>query len=271
MLLLYDGLKGKISAKIALTRFEGTDTTMSISRSRVSGAILAGGQSQRMGQDKASLLFDGEPLLLRIVRLMRGVVTNLAVIGPLERATLLPDIPVIPDRWPNCGPLGGIATALHASLSSQGVVVVGCDMPFLNPVLLRHLITLVSEADAVVVRLDGQKHPLHAVYQQRCLPILEAQLAVGDLRVHQFLTQINVRYVETPELDQFDPTHLSTFNCNTPEEWQQALRLLAQAQTIHSEKCHPESDDPPVASEKLDCAEAPQNAGEPVERHLEGE
>lgn len=183
-----------------------------------------------MGHDKASLLFDGEPLLLRIARLMRSVVPNLAIIGPLERATLMPDpdIPVIPDRWPNCGPLGGIATALHSSLSGQEVVVVGCDMPFLNPVLLRHLITLVSEADAVVVRLDGQIHPLHAVYQQRCLPTLEAQLAVGDLRVHQFLTQINVRYVETPELDYFDPTHHSTFNCNTPEEWQQALRLLAQ-------------------------------------------
>src|SRR5690348_2447794 len=142
--------------------------------SEVSGAILAGGQSRRMGHDKAALLIDGELLLLRIARQMRSVVPDLAVIGPLERATLMPDIPVIPDRWPNCGPLGGIATALHSLRSRQGVVVVGCDMPFLNPVLLRHLITLISEADAVVVRLDGQIHPLHAVYQQRCLPILAA-------------------------------------------------------------------------------------------------
>jgi molybdopterin-guanine dinucleotide biosynthesis protein A len=209
---------------------------MSISVSGVSGAILAGGHSQRMGHDKATLLIDGELLLQRIARVMRSVVTNLAVIGPLERAVLTPDIPIIPDRWPDCGPLGGIATALHAPLSSKGVMVVGCDMPFLNPVLLHHLITLVPEADAVVVRLDGQIHPLHAVYQQQCLPILEAQLAVGDLRVHHFLTQIKVRYVETPELNQFDPTHLSTFNCNTPEEWQQALRLLAQMQTTHSKQ-----------------------------------
>lgn len=241
------------------------------STSGVSGAILAGGQSQRMRHDKATLLIDGELLLQRIARLMRCVVPNLAVIGPLERATLMPGIPVITDRWPNCGPLGGIATALHSPLSSQGVVVVGCDMPFLNPVLLRHLITLVTDADAVVVRLDGQIHPLHAVYQQRCLPLLEAQLAVGDLRVHRFLTQINVRYVETPELDQFDPTHLSTFNCNTPEEWQQALRLLAQMQTTRSEERPAEGDVPPLANERSDCAEALQNAGEQVARHLEGE
>lgn len=194
------------------------------------GAILAGGQSRRMGVDKAQLTLAGEPLIRRIQRVMRSVVNNLAVIGPIERAILMPDIPIIPDRWPDCGPLGGIATALHSPLSSQGVMIVGCDMPFLNPVLLRHLITLIPDADAVVVRLGTQTHPLHAIYQQHCLPILEAQLAVGDLRVHHFLTQIKIRYVEPPELNQFDPTHLSTFNCNTPEEWQQALRLLALLQ-----------------------------------------
>lgn len=197
----------------------------------ISGAILAGGQSRRMGYDKAALLIEGEPLLLRTARLMREVVSELAIIGPPERAALVPDTPVIPDSWPNCGPLGGIATALQSPLSGEAVVVVGCDMPFLNPALLRHLITLASEADAVVVRLDGQAHPLHALYQRRCLPIIDAQLTTGDLRVHRFLTQIKVQYVEAPELDQFDPTHLSTFNCNTLEEWQHALRLLEQIQT----------------------------------------
>lgn len=196
----------------------------------ISGAILAGGQSRRMGYDKAALSINGEPLLLRTVRLMRSVISDLAIIGPPERAALVSDTPIIPDRWPNCGPLGGIATALQSPLSDEAVVVVGCDMPFLNPVLLRHLITVASETDAVVVRLDGQAHPLHALYHRRCLPIVEAQLASGDLHVHQFLTQIKIRYIEVPELDQFDPTHLSTFNCNTPEEWQQALRLLKQIQ-----------------------------------------
>ena len=199
----------------------------------ISGAILAGGQSRRMGHDKATLLINGEPLLLHTAHLMRRVVSNLAIIGPSERAILVPDTPIIPDRWLDCGPLGGIATALQSPLSGEVVVVVGCDMPFLNPVLLHHFISLVSEADAVVAHLDGQVHPLHAFYQRCCLPILEAQLAVGDLRVHQFLTQIKVRYVEAPELDQFDPTRLSTFNSNTPEEWQQALRLLEQIQTTY--------------------------------------
>jgi molybdopterin-guanine dinucleotide biosynthesis protein A len=80
--------------------------------------------------------------------------------------------------------------------------------------------------EAVVVRLDGQAHPLHAVYRKSCLPLLEAQLAAGDLRVQSFLSRLNVRYLEAPDLDRFDPEHRSVFNANTPEEWQQALEWL---------------------------------------------
>jgi molybdopterin-guanine dinucleotide biosynthesis protein A len=202
----------------------------------IMGAILAGGQSRRMGQDKAMLLIHGEPLLARAIRTVRTVTPEVAIIGPPERAALAPGAPVIPDRWPGAGPLGGIATALQA-LTSEAVLVVGCDMPFLNAALLRYLIELsqgagdvapVSQptAGAVVVRLEGQAHPLHAVYHKSCLPTLEAQLAAGDLRVQRFLARLQVRYVEPPELDRFDPEHRSAFNANTPEEWEQALRLL---------------------------------------------
>ncbi len=193
----------------------------------ISGAILAGGQSRRMGFDKAALLVNGEPLLRRTVRLIRRVTPTVAVVGPVARATLAPDVPVIPDRWPNCGPLGGIGTALEA-LMCDAVLVVGCDMPFLNPVLLRYLVTLAATSDVVTVRLNGQAHPLHAVYQRRCLQVVKAQLAAGDLRLQHFLAQLQVRYVEPPELDGFDPAHLSVFNANTPAEWQQALALLEQ-------------------------------------------
>ncbi len=207
----------------------------------IAGAILAGGQSRRMGQDKAALLVNGEPLLSRTVRIVRTVTPEVAVIGPPERAALVPGVPVLPDRWPNAGPLGGIATAFQA-LDADAVLVVGCDMPFLNVALLRYLAELAQgggdvapvsppagagqTCEAVVVRLDGQVHPLHAVYLKRCLPTLEKQLAAGDLRVQRFLARLAVRSVEPPELDRFDPEHRSVFNANTPEEWQEALRLL---------------------------------------------
>jgi molybdopterin-guanine dinucleotide biosynthesis protein A len=202
----------------------------------VAGAVLAGGQSRRMGQDKAALLINGEPLLARTVCVMRAVTPEVAVIGPPERAALAPDVPVFPDRWPNAGPLGGIATALEA-LACDAALVVGCDMPFLNPVLLRYLIELLQQeweacsagslpAGAVVVRLDGRVHPLHAVYHNSCLPVLEERLAAGDLRVQGFLAGLKVRSVEPPELDRFDPQHRSAFNANTPEEWEEALKLL---------------------------------------------
>jgi molybdopterin-guanine dinucleotide biosynthesis protein A len=200
-----------------------------VTSSLVSAAILAGGQSRRMGEDKAALRIGGEPLLLRVAHLIQEITPELAIIGPPERALLAPGIPTIPDRWPNCGPLGGIATALH-TLPGEVLLVVGCDMPFLNPALLRSLIALVPGYDAVVVRLDGREHPLHAVYRHTALPILEQQLASGDLRVRKLLRRMQVRYVEGRELEQLDPAHLSVFNANTPEEWQQALRLLEQGQ-----------------------------------------
>ena len=193
---------------------------------QVSGAVLAGGQSRRMGSDKAALLIHGEPLLGRVVRLLRSVTPDVAVIGPPERAALVPGAPIFPDRWPRQGPLGGIATALQA-LAGDAVLVVGCDMPCLNPALLRHLLARAAAYDAVVVHADGQTHPLHAVYQRRCLPALEAQLHAGDLRVQHFLARLELYVVEGAELDRFDPRHLSTFNANTPEEWERVLQLLA--------------------------------------------
>jgi|SRR5579859_107320 len=194
---------------------------------KVSGAILAGGQSRRMGRDKAALLIQGEPLLARTVRLVRAVTPDVAIIGPPALGVLAPDVPIIADRWPNQGPLGGMATAFQ-SLSGRVLLVVGCDMPFLNPNLLRYLITLVPGYDAVVVRIDGQAHPLHAVYQPSCLSILKEQLAAGDLRVQRFLARLQVRWVESLELDALDPHHRSPFNVNTPEQWKRALQMLSE-------------------------------------------
>jgi molybdenum cofactor guanylyltransferase len=195
---------------------------------QASGAVLAGGQSRRMGSDKAALFIQGEPLLRRTTRLLRAITPDVAIIGPPERAALAPDVPIIPDRWPHQGPLGGIATALQA-LAGDAVLAVGCDMPFLNATLLRYMVTLAPAHDAVVVRIDGEVHPLHAVYQRRWLPIIEAQLLAGDRQVQHFLARLQAHFVEGPELNHLDPQHLSTFNANTPEEWQHALRLFSGA------------------------------------------
>jgi molybdopterin-guanine dinucleotide biosynthesis protein A len=181
-----------------------------------------------MGTDKAALLIEGEPLLRRTVRILRSITAEVAVIGPPARATLVPDAPIFPDRWPHQGPLGGIATALQ-SLAGEAVLVVGCDMPFLNAALLRYLMLQAPAYDAVVVREEGETHPLHAVYQRRCLPVLEAQLLAGDLQVQRFLRGLRVHAVEGAELDRLDPGHLSTFNANTPQEWEKALQLLRAA------------------------------------------
>jgi molybdopterin-guanine dinucleotide biosynthesis protein A len=189
------------------------------------GAALAGGQSRRMGQDKAALAIGGQPLLARVVARLQMVTPQVRVIGAVERAALVPGVPVVPDLRPGCGPLGGIYTALRTT-SAPYVLVVGCDMPFLNAALLRHLLDVVADYDAAVVRYGEWTEQLHAVYGQPCLPIIERLIAAGSLQVAQVFAHVRTRYVDAAEAAQFDPAGLSTMNVNTAAEWQRALALL---------------------------------------------
>jgi molybdopterin-guanine dinucleotide biosynthesis protein A len=193
------------------------------------GAVLAGGASRRMGQDKAALLLDGEPLLARVVRRLRAVTPEVLVVGPTERRSLVPtDVPVVPDDRPGLGPLGAIATALRASAASA-VVVVACDMPFVRPELVRYLLDLAEAGDAAVVvpRSPRGTEPLHAVYRRECLPVADALLEAGDLAVAALYARVRTRLVAPAEWAPYDPLGLSVFNANSPAEWERAQALVA--------------------------------------------
>jgi molybdopterin-guanine dinucleotide biosynthesis protein A len=200
--------------------------------SSIEGVVLAGGQSRRMGQDKAALEIAGQPLLARIVARLHMVVPRVRVIGPPERARLVPDVPVIPDVRPGCGALGGIYTALWTTDAAY-VLVVGCDMPFLNVSLLRYLVAVVPGYDAAVLRYGDHTEQLHAIYGQACLPIIADLIAAGSLKVSQVFAQVHTRYVDEAEAAQFDPGGLSVMNVNTIAEWQRALGMVKR------EECSP--------------------------------
>jgi molybdopterin-guanine dinucleotide biosynthesis protein A len=135
------------------------------------GAALAGGQSRRMGQDKAALAIGGQPLLARVVARLQMVTPQVRVIGAVERAALVPGVPVVPDLRPGCGPLGGIYTALRTT-SAPYVLVVGCDMPFLNAALLRHL--LFDPAGLSTMNVNT------AAEWQRALALLNARAGIDS-------------------------------------------------------------------------------------------
>ena len=192
-----------------------------------SAAILAGGRSSRLGRDKALLELGGEPLLARAVRLLRAVVDEVIVVGPAERAAVVPGVRIVPDERPGVGPLGGIASALRAT-EAPYLLVVATDMPLLNVDLLRYLLSLAPGHDIVLPRVEGRTQQLHAVYSRACLPLIDAQLARDDFKIDRFFAQARVRLVEEDEARRFDPDLLSFRNINTEADWQAVQRIAGR-------------------------------------------
>ncbi len=199
-----------------------------------------------MGQPKALLPVPptGEPLLATIVRRLQGltaepilIIANDPQICKTIGEEIGENVPIrwLTDRHIGVGPLGGIATALAAV--PAWALVVACDMPLLNPTLLRQLMALAGEVDAtdderwdaVVPVVNGYPEPLHALYHARVLPAVAARLAAEQRRATAFLTDVRVRYVTEEELRRYDPALSSFQNVNTPEEWAVASTLLAAA------------------------------------------
>jgi molybdopterin-guanine dinucleotide biosynthesis protein A len=201
------------------------------SRERTGAIILAGGRSTRMGSNKALLrLHPGGPTLIAsvVARLREADLppTLLVTNTPQDYAFL--GIQTVPDDIEGTGALGGIFTALSHSPYERNLIV-ACDMPLLNPTLLRHMTSLPNDNDAIVPRWTGQEgrlqvETLHAIYSMRCMEPIHKRIAEGKLKVADLLNDISVCYLEEPELRRYDP-HLNSFrNINTPGELE-ALRI----------------------------------------------
>jgi len=184
---------------------------------------LAGGGSRRLGRDKALLTLAGETLLARAVRTLAQVTDEQFVVGPETRAAATA-ARIVPDLRPGCGPLGGIYSALLATTAAH-VLVVACDMPFLNAELLSYLLLLREDWDVVLPRVACREQQLHAVYAASCREPIRRRLEAGDLRVDCFFDEMRVRLVEAGELRRFDPELRSFYNVNTVEDWAGAQSL----------------------------------------------
>ena len=199
----------------------------------VTGIILAGGLSRRLGRDKAVEPIKGQPLVGRVMDALSGIADELVVVvNTPQRGRELPlrDSAVVAvDIYPNAGSLGGIFTGL-SSASNQWGIVVACDMPFLNLDLLSYLLSFRESHDAVVPVLDGRPEPTHAAYSKVCLSAIEARLEANDLKIARFFDDVRVKYVSQRRVEEIDPRRRSFFNVNTEEDLARA-RLLAREGT----------------------------------------
>ncbi|MDE0014845.1 MAG: molybdenum cofactor guanylyltransferase [Candidatus Poribacteria bacterium] len=208
----------------------------------VTGIILAGGKSRRMGQNKALLPLGEDSLIAHVIRRMRRVTDELLLItnAPAEYGHL--GLPMHSDIIPDAGALGGIYTGLTYA-SHDVAVCVACDSPFLQPKLLSYLISILGEYDAVMPYTESRNrgievtNPSHstdqmtlqtlcAVYAKRCLPVIEQMLNEPDLRVHALRERANILTLAPEIWKTYDAKGYSFFNINTPEDFEKAQTLL---------------------------------------------
>ena len=188
----------------------------------MTAVILAGGRSSRMGRPKALLPFDGEPLIVHLVRRLQPLFERIVVVAAPGQD--LPALPVttVHDEVAHQGPVGGIYYGLRA-VDDAFAFVTSCDSAFLNTSLVTHLVSQMDGVDVVVPRWEGRHQPLVAVYRTSLISRLEQQLANGELRPVSLFERVRTRYVDEAEVRRFDPAGDSFFNMNRPEDYTEAL------------------------------------------------
>jgi molybdopterin-guanine dinucleotide biosynthesis protein A len=183
--------------------------------------ILAGGDSRRMGQDKASLVLQGKTLLEHVTTTMRQVFSK--VIVSVRQPRVGVELPQVCDEVSASGPLAGLVAGL-AQAKTPWVFAVACDMPFITPALVQGLAALRGQHQAVVPVVDGHLQPLAAFYATSALATLRASLAGDDRSFRGALQKLDVRYVSEAELLKMDPQLRSFFDLDTPQDFDAAQR-----------------------------------------------
>jgi molybdopterin-guanine dinucleotide biosynthesis protein A len=191
----------------------------------ISGIVLAGGKSVRLGHDKITEKVGGITLIEKVIASLEPLSQEIIIVTAQERT--FPQlagrekVKVATDIFPGRGSLGGIYTGLVRSDSFYNLVV-AADMPFLNGPLLRYMIEASDGFDFVLPRVGQWFEPLHAVYSRNCVKAIETLFEQGRRVIVELFSYVKVRYIEEEEINRFDPDHLSFFNINTKEDLDRA-------------------------------------------------
>src|SRR3989338_3011066 len=184
----------------------------------VTGVILAGGESRRMGRDKAHLPWGDRTLIEHIVDTLRPVTNEIIVVAndavPFSHLRTR----VVEDLVLGAHALGGLYTGLTLAAHEQ-CFVCACDAPFLNPALIQFLIQQADGWDLVIPRTREGLQPLHAVYRRSILPAIEEQLRMQRWDLRAVVPNVRACIIGPEQIARFDPEALSFFNVNTPNDY----------------------------------------------------
>jgi len=193
--------------------------------------ILAGGKSTRFGHDKVLEKIGNTSLLEQVISHVDPICKDIIIVTAKGRtfAQLAnrPKIKIIEDIFPGQGSLGGIYTGLVTSESFYNLVV-AVDMPFLNASLLRYMINAADGYDFTLPRVGNFYEPLHAVYSRNCTTPIKSLLEQGKKVIVELFNYVKVRFIDTEEIDRFDPKHLSFFNINTLTDIERAKEIFGE-------------------------------------------
>ena len=197
----------------------------------ITGVVLAGGMSRRLGRNKALEIIDGQPMITGVIEKIQKITSSIVVIvNDVERGILLPipeGISIVEDVFPDKGSLGGIYTGLISS-STEWTMVVACDMPFINLGLMRHMISQTPNHDVVIPVISGRPETMHALYSKKCTESIASNITKNDLKITRFFENVRVHFVEDDELMRFDTSGISFFNVNTESDLAEARQVINQ-------------------------------------------
>lgn len=194
---------------------------------KTSLVIQAGGQSSRMGTNKALLLFNGQPLIRRILQRLLPIAQEILITSNQPDDLFFLGYPVFPDLLPGQGVLGGLYTALFYA-QSPAVAIIAVDMPFTSLQLLQWQLDLLTtgNTDVVIPSSHDGLEPFHAIYRREtCIEAVKQAVDVGQKRMISWFPNVNVRVLSENEVRSIDPSGKTFINVNTPEDLAQAEKL----------------------------------------------
>jgi len=195
---------------------------------KITGVIQAGGRSTRMGgEPKALLELAGKRIVERVVDALSAVLDDLLVVTNTPERYEFLRLPMVADRYPDGGSLGGIFTGLEAA-GGDAAFTVACDMPFLSPDVVRLVLARAGDADVVIPCVNGQYETMHALYAKACLAPMEARLRAGQLRIVGFFPDVRVLEIDAAAVARHRAPEVAFMNVNTPDELAQARALAAE-------------------------------------------
>ncbi len=181
----------------------------------ITGLILAGGKSARMGRNKALIKVGGQSVIQRVADVVSDCCSHVMVVCSSEDDYSFLGVTVIRDLEPGHGPFMGLYSGL-VRMETERALAVGCDMPYIKPELARYLAELSDHSEIVVPRIQGFYEPLFATYSKACIDHAKELLESREKRIRMLYERMETRVMEETEIKKFDPDLDTFINLNFP-------------------------------------------------------